>query len=29
VWLDRRAEHDGAARPYAVIRGLHELAEHA
>jgi putative hydrolase of the HAD superfamily len=28
VWLDRRAEHDGAERPYAVIRGLHELADH-
>jgi putative hydrolase of the HAD superfamily len=28
VWLDRRAEHDGAPRPFAVIRGLDELAEH-
>jgi putative hydrolase of the HAD superfamily len=28
VWLDRREEHDGAVRPYAVIQGLHELADH-
>lgn len=28
LWLDRRAEYDGAVRPFAVIRGLDELAEH-